>query len=184
MDVADLLAAFAGFLRENVGGSPILAALGESAVDLAMSTLPDSLPLGTGHGDFVASNIFVGPSGRPTVFDPLLLWRVPCYQDLSTLIVACRAHPHQAATQGLALASRDLERYERAVLEGYFGSDPIPMDAIHLFQLLALLDMWSAQVSKRRRNGRLKPYLREARVHVANWHFEREARRLHSLLSV
>jgi hypothetical protein len=131
-----------------------------------------------GHGDYVANNMFADSTGRITVFDPLSRWLVPRFHDLATLTVGVRVLPLQAASQGHALDSTHLDRYEAAVLRGYFGSDAVPLDPLRAYQLLVLLDRWCALLSKRAASGLVKPQLRRARVRVANYHFRREAQRL------
>ena len=180
--VADLYRAYSDFLVQRVGASSLLTDLTEMAAELTSAALPSDLPLSPGHGDYVANNMFVGPAGRITVFDPLPRWRVPRYQDLATLVVGIRLLPLQATTQGLALARGELARYEVAVLRGYFGSDPVPVAAVRAYQLLVLLDKWSAMVSKRPR-GSLRPHLHEVRMRMANHHYQREARWLLSVLT-
>ena len=92
------------------------------------------------------------------------------------------AMPLQAMTQGLTIAQRELERYEDAVLRGYFGSEEVPLRAVRAYQLLVLLDRWSDLVSKQIAHGRVRPRLHELRVLLASRHCRREARRLLLLL--
>ena len=179
--VAKMYGAYADFLLQRTGASSCLVDLKESAAELAGS-LPAELPLSPGHGDFVANNMFAGAAGRVTVFDPLIRWRVPRYQDLGTLTVGIRIVPSQAMTQGLTIAQRELERYEDAVLRGYFGSEEVPLRAVRAYQLLVLLDRWSDLVSKQIAHGRVRPRLHELRVLLASRHCRREARRLLLLL--
>jgi hypothetical protein len=176
-DVVALYRGFCDFLRQRLGPSLLLAEL-TAAAGMVEDALPAALPLVTGHGDFVANNMFVSPTGRITVFDPLPRWRVAPYQDLATLAVGTRLIPLQAASQGLALPADVLDSCEQALLGGYFGSDQKPMSAIRAYQLLVLLDRWSALVSKRLPNGRVRPQLHEVRVRVATMHYRRQARRL------
>ena len=178
-EVAGRYGDYADFLRGRVGPSPLLATLRASAHELAEAALPTHLPLRTGHGDFVAHNMFVAPDSRITVFDPLPRWRVPAYQDLATLTVGLRVVPAQATSQGFALPRHDLDRYEAALLQGYFGNEPVPLAAVRAFQLLVLLDRWAAMVSKQVTRGGVRPLVRVARVRLGSMHHRREAERLH-----
>lgn len=181
-EVGSLYRQFADFLVDRVGARGVLGELSASGADIATRALPAELPLGTGHGDFVPNNMFTTPEGRITVFDPLPLWRAPVYQDVATLLVGLRTLPVQAVTQGLALPRRSLARYEVGFLRGYFGTDPVPGTAVAAFQLLVLLEKWSALVSRRARDGRVRSQLREARTRVFSRHYHAEARRLLRLL--
>jgi hypothetical protein len=181
-DVVALYRGFCDFLGQRLDSSSLLAELA-AASGMVENALPGALPLRTGHGDFVANNMFVSPSGRITVFDPLPRWRVAVYQDLATLTMGTRLIPLQAASQGFALPADVLDNCERALLSGYFGSVQPPMGAIRAYQLLVLLDRWSALVSKRIPNGRVRPQLHQIRVRVATRHYRAQARRLLGQLS-
>jgi hypothetical protein len=180
--VAQLYTAYAEFLARRGAPSSFTTRLIDGAVDLSARAFLTDLPLAPGHGDFVANNMFAGPSGRITVFDPLTRWRVPRYQDIATLTVGIRVLPVQSASQGVALPGADLERYEDAVLAGYFDAERVPLAAVRGYQLLVLLDRWSATVGKRHSQGTVRPGLHEVRVRLASRHYHREAQRLLRLL--
>lgn len=175
--VGELYGQFADFLIERTGPLPVLADLAASGPELADRSIPSELPLGTGHGDFVANNLFAGPGGRITVFDPLPMWRVPAHQDLATMLVALRVLPVQAGSRGLAFPRAELDRYESALVAGYFGDGTGTGRTLAAFQLLVLLDKWAALVSRGPRTGRLH-HLRRARVWTFSRHYHAEARRL------
>ncbi|HEV2797336.1 MAG TPA: hypothetical protein VGV65_06915, partial [Nocardioides sp.] len=172
-----------GFLVDVAGPSALLRRLDDMASDLTAAVFPDELPLAPGHGDFVANNVFTGQASRITGFDPLPLWQVPRYQDLATLAVGIRILPLQAATQGLALPREQLDRYEGALLDGYFASDDVPLRAVRAYQLLVLLDRWADLVSKQVHGGAARRRLRDARVRLATRHCHSEADRLLSQLT-
>lgn len=180
-EVADLCVGYADFLTERLGRVSSLSRVGAHARTMVGQALPEQMPLAPGHGDFVANNIFADTSGRITVFDPLVRWQVPRYQDLATLTVGLRVLPVQSASIGLAIPDEELLRYERGVLAGYFG-DVVPHPAVRLLQLVVLLDRWSATVSKQVQRGRLRRGLHSVRVAVASQHYRREVHRVLSLL--
>ena len=183
-DVRDLIGAYTGFLSSRASGrgtSALLEGIRGVSDHLATSDLPDGLPLVAGHGDFVANNMFASSTGRITIFDPLIEWAVPGYLDLAILTMSLRLLPVQTASQGLALSTVDLDRYEAAVLRGYFGEE-VPYAAVRTFQLLVLLDRWSRLVSKTPATGVVQPQVRAARVRLATRHVRREGRRLLSRL--
>jgi hypothetical protein len=177
-ELVERLRAYVGFLGEHPGPTSRLSRVDEVAADLVAATMPARLPQATGHGDFVANNIFVSSTGRVTVFDPLPRWRVPVLHDLATLTVGLRALPVQATSQGLALPGTDLATYESALLHGYFADEPVPVPALATYQLLVLLDRWSDLVSKRSARGGVHARLSTLRVRAAARHYARQADRL------
>jgi hypothetical protein len=178
LSVGDLYRAFGGFLVERIGSRPLLTTLREAGHEIAASALPSEPARGTAHGDFVANNMFLGAGGRITGFDPLPSRNVPLRLDLATLLVNTRVLPLQAVSQGTAIPAADLDRYEAAVLQGYFGSDAVPHTEVVAFQLLVLLEKWATVVSKRLQRGRVRPQLHQLRVRLVSHHYHREARRL------
>ena len=178
MSVGDLYRAFGGFLVERIGNRPLLATLRDAGDEIAASALPREPARGSAHGDFVANNMFLGEGGRITGFDPLPRSNMPVHLDLATLLVNTRVLPLQAASQGLALPSATLDRYEDAVLQGYFGAEVVPHIEVVAFQLLVLLEKWAAVVSKRVQRGRVRPQLHQVRVRLVSHFYHREAGRL------
>ena len=181
-EVGDRYRRYADFIQARIGRRSVLGEVGSSGPALAESALPADLPLRTGHGDFVATNLFTTTTGQITGFDPLPLWRLPVYQDLATIVIGLRVLPTQAATQGLMFARQRLATYEAALLRGYFGEEPVPRPALQAFQLLVLLDRWSARVALRSRREGARQRLQEAGVRLASRHYEAEVRGLLALL--
>jgi aminoglycoside phosphotransferase (APT) family kinase protein len=100
------------------------------------------------HGDFAPRNILVDRLGRIAVIDLLARWRAPRYEDLAGFLLTLRTSRANAATQGLFFG-RAIDRLEPDFLAGYFGREPIPTREIRLFELLLLLDKWSARMIRR-----------------------------------
>lgn len=143
----------------------------------AASGLADPLPTVVSHGDFAPRNILVDASGRLAVIDLMARWQAPRYEDLATFLVALDTSRANVATRGLVFG-RPIGRLEGAFLAGYFGSDPVPRHAIRVYELLLLLDKWSARIARNatiRGPGRI----REALI---DRHFERRSRHLARLL--
>jgi hypothetical protein len=111
----------------------------------AASASLQALPPAIGHGDFAPRNILVDRRGRLAVIDLLARWRSPRYEDVAAFLVAMHTSRANAATQGL-LFGRAIDRLEPAFLAGYFGTEPVPRGEIRLFELLLLLDKWSARM--------------------------------------
>ncbi len=111
----------------------------------ADNLLPDHLPMGLGHGDYAMRNILVGNNERVIVFDTLGRWQVPIYEDIAYFLFRLKFAGIRAVSQGLAFNQRQLAKYEREFLDGYFGCETIPCAVIRLFEIQALLDYWSSQ---------------------------------------
>ena len=144
-DLAERFSAFGRFLAgampsEELGsiveaGRASTLALGDPSVVLS-------------HGDFAPRNILVDKLGRIAVIDLLARWRAPRYEDLAGFLLTLRTSRANAATQGW-LFGRSIDRLEPDFLAGYFGPEPIPTREIRLFELLLLLDKWSARMIRR-----------------------------------
>lgn len=180
-EVVALCQRYRDYLSSRTGNPAFFASATDVLVDRMCTDLPDSLPLGTGHGDFVSRNVFTTAAGRITVFDPMPLWRIPVYEDMARfLTVGLRLLHWHAFAQGLLFRPADLAAYERAFLHGYFGDDPVPMGAVRAYQLILLFDWWAQTISKEARDGRR--WKRTVEVGLSEPHFRREARRLVALL--
>jgi hypothetical protein len=117
--------------------------------------LPRELPLTLGHGDFAPRNMLLR-NERLTVLDPLPRWRVPVYDDLCRFVVGLRLIGEQVHTHGLAFPSTTLDALEEAALTAYL--DPSSgRAALRAYQLLILMDKWTAMIDNPRRGvaGRL-----------------------------
>jgi hypothetical protein len=167
--------AYAQFLTDRLGPRSVreLAARG---AELATLTLPDSLPTAVGHGDYAPRNVFRLPDGRVTVFDPLARWAVPTYEDLCRFLVNVRLMGLQLHTHGAAYSADWVESLERDVLRGYRaeGGDA-PEPALRCYELLILLDKWSALVDL---SGGVRGRLRRGSLSAASGYLRGQAGRL------
>jgi hypothetical protein len=149
-DVVDQLRAYGDFLD-----SPHWRRIAGAGARLVAELFPDDLPLAVGHGDFAPRNMLLG-DGRLTVIDPLPRWQVPAYDDLCRFLVGIRLIGEQIHTHGLAFSSGTLDALEEATVVAYLGpdADPRPLRA---YQLLILMDKWTAMLDNPRRDlsGRL-----------------------------
>lgn len=141
---AELVAAFEAFGEHLASAGirrlePVVAAGADAA-----ASLPDPLPTVISHGDFAPRNLLVDRAGRLALIDLLARWQAPPYEDLATFLVALDTSRPNAATRG-ALFGRAIEQLETPFLAGYFGSEPVPRRAIRVYELLLLLDKWSAR---------------------------------------
>jgi aminoglycoside phosphotransferase (APT) family kinase protein len=139
------------------------------------------LPSAVGHGDFTTQNVFVGPGGRLTVFDPLPIWRVCVFEDLARLTMGVRLLGTQAISHGLLFDEARLEAWESRLASGY-SSHPEALYQLRAYQAMLLLDRWGELVGKRPASGRLRQGVRAGRVRVVQRWYGREAQRLTGLL--
>lgn len=177
-----ILEDYVAFLGHTGERDPIVPALARLAARQLVAHVPERVPVALGHGDFTAQNVFVSPSGRVTIFDPMPMWRVPIFVDIGRFTAGIRLFTEQTLSQGLALPRDRLDLCERSFLRGYFGSEGVPTPVVHGFQVMLLLDRWASLISKQRRSGWGRRIAHELRVAAATRHYRSEARRLLSLL--
>lgn len=172
-EVVDRFEAYADFLARRLGRRES-GDLAREGAAWAATVLPDRLPIALGHGDFAPRNLFVDARQRVTVFDPMPRWRVPVYEDPSRLVVGLRLLGLQVQTRGAAFRRGDVEAVEEQVYAGCFR-DEMPFEQLRCYQLLVLLDKWSAlvELAQSRRSG-----VRGSVYRFTNGYLRREARRL------
>ena len=180
--VVERFHAYGEFLAARTGARSV-GGLAAAGADFAGDLLPESLPLVVGHGDYVPRNMFVDGTGRITVFDPMPRWQVPRYEDLCRFIVGLRLSGLQVHSHGGAYAPRELQRREDLYLRGYFGTEPVPHAAIRTYQLLILLDKWSALLDAVASRTGWRTQASRMLLAPANVYVTREARRLVALLA-
>lgn len=168
--------AYGEFLARS--GCRSAAGIATTGARLAGDRLPERLPPVVGHGDFVARNIFFDAAGRVTVFDPMPRWQVPSYEDICRFLVGMRLSGLQVNTQGIAYSQGALQRREDLFLGGYFGPDEVPHAAIGSYQLLILLDKWSALVDSAARGSGVGAGARRLLMKAVSVYIAREAQRL------
>jgi hypothetical protein len=140
-------AALEDFLGRRLGrGFGRLAGVGSG---LAGELLPPGqLPVVVGHGDFAPRNVMVDQDARVVVLDPQPRWAVPVHEDLCRFLVGLQLLGLQTHTRGLALATARLTRWQDLVIAGYHGGAAVPEGPLRCYQLLVLLDKWSALVDQ------------------------------------
>jgi len=114
----------------------------------ALRTLPPELPSGAFHGDFAPRNVLAGVDGRVTVIDTAARWRTPIYADLAYFLFSVDAARPQVYTGGLMFGQSAVDAWRAEFLRGYFEDDPVPVGAIALFEVDALLDRWAAEAAR------------------------------------
>jgi hypothetical protein len=175
-DVVTQFEALEDFLGSRLGRR--FGRLAGAGSALAAEVLPPGdLPLAVGHGDFAPRNVMVEPrTGRIVVLDPLARWAVPQQEDLCRFLVGLQLNGLQVHTRGAAYAAGTLARWQREVVTGYYG-DAVPLGSLLCYQLLLLLDKWSAQVEPARNGGVVTSVRRTARQ-AATGYLRTQAERL------
>jgi hypothetical protein len=144
-EIVEQFQSYGVFLADRLG-SRAVERLASQAAELAATVLPQRLPLAVGHGDYAPRNMFVEGSERITVFDPLPRWQIPRYEDLCRFLVGIRMLGLQVHSHGAAFGRGVLEAHERDAICGYVADDEHLVPQIRCYQLLILLDKWSALV--------------------------------------
>jgi hypothetical protein len=141
-DVVTHFCALEEFLGRRLGrGFGDLAGAGSG---LAAELLPSGpLPLAVGHGDFAPRNVLVDGAGRLVVIDPQPRWALPAQEDLCRFLVGLQLLGLQTYTRGAAFSAATLAHWQELVIAGYHGAGA-PLPALRCYQLLILLDKWSA----------------------------------------
>jgi hypothetical protein len=146
-DYDEAITKLTDFLAKIVGDELFFNRTASIIINKGREVLPESLPLGLGHGDYAMRNILIGPNARVTVLDTFAKWRTPIYEDVGYFLNGLKMSTPQIVSQGLAFSSGQLSAYEQAFLKGYFEQKSIPYPAIRLFEILALLDKWSSFIA-------------------------------------
>ena len=178
-DFIESITPFTDFLTDAVGDAMFFQQVALTTTEQALDALPETLPLGLGHGDFAMRNILVGPQGRVTLLDTLARWRTPIYEDVAYFLIALKTTWPQVLSQGLAFSASRLAHYEREFLSGYFGPEPVDFGVIRLFEIQALLDKWSATVARLALSARGR-----LQCKLVNRYFRRSADQLLRMLVV
>jgi hypothetical protein len=176
-EVTDQFTAYHDYLTAQLGPRGV-GDVASRAAALAAEVLPERLPLAVGHGDYAPRNMFVAADARVTVFDPLPRWRVPRYEDLCRFMVGLRLLGVQVHTRGAAIDERLIEEHERQVLTGYLGDDRSCLAQVRSYQLLILLDKWSALVAASQSGRSLNRRVQRASLRLAGGYLRGQAQRL------
>lgn len=182
-DREDYLAAIVklrDFLAKTVGDESFFKEVSSVLISRAQAILPESLPLGLGHGDFALRNILIGPNARVTVLDTFAKWRAPIYEDIGYFLNDLKMSFPQVISHGLAFSLARLTTYEQAFLKGYFAQKPIPYSVIRLYEALALLDKWASTTARSYQRPKSIPVVGRLKLKLISQYFKR---RLNSLLA-
>lgn len=169
-DFTDAITTLTDFLAKTLKDDAFPQEIKALLMEKACGTLPDVLPLGLGHGDYAMRNILIGPNARVTVLDTFAKWRTPIYEDIGYFLTGLKTSYLQIFSQGLAFDSQQLSAYENEFLKGYFGSEPIPYQAVWLYEILALLDKWASTLTHSYQKNFI---IRQPQIILINQYFKR-----------
>ncbi|MBK5277847.1 MAG: hypothetical protein JJE09_03180 [Bacteroidia bacterium] len=179
-DYIEVITTITDFLTKMLGSESFFKETASILIDKARETLPDSLPLGLGHGDYAMRNILVGPNFRVTTLDTFAKWRMPIYEDIGYFLNDLKMSSLQVMSHGLAFNLNQLATYEQAFLKGYFGQESIPYPAIRLYEALALLDKWSSKIARSSQKPNFIKIVGRPNIKLVNQYFKQ---RVMSLLA-
>jgi hypothetical protein len=145
-DVVAHCEAIAAWAGPRIRQEAFLRAAAAEIGTVAERVLPDPLPLGLSHGDFALRNVLVSDAGRTTVCDTRSRWVTAIYEDLGYFLAWLRWNWPQLYSFGLAFDPRLLDRCEREFLHGYFADAEVPVEALRVYRLVALLDRLAEEV--------------------------------------
>jgi hypothetical protein len=177
-DYIDGIAKLTDFVASRLGDDPFLNQLALILTGKAREILPETLPMGLGHGDYAMRNILVGPNSCVTVLDTFAKWQTPIYEDIGYFLTGMKMTYPQVASQGLMFSPGRLRAYEHAFLKGYFAQKPIPYPTIRLYEMLALLDKWSSLLIPSHKRIRKLKGIGDAMTALASLYFKRSAKQL------
>ena len=178
-DYIEAITTITDFLAKTLKRESFFKQTASVLIDKAQTTLPESLLLGLGHGDYAMRNILVGPNSRVTVLDTFAKWRAPIYEDIGYFLTDLKVSSPQVLSNGLAFRADHLATYEQAFLEGYFGQEPIPYPVIRLYEALALLDKWSSRTARSyQRANIIKKIVGRLNIKLMSRYFEQKVKSL------
>ena len=173
--VLDFTADITQYLAATGTEGSLFLKVGDAIVRAAAESLPDTLPVVLGHGDFAMRNVIVDAKGRVASLDMWNRWRTAPYEDIAYFLVAMRNSRPQSVMQGALFDESTLGHWESAFIAGYYAGQPPPMQPIRIYQLLMLLDTWAARPPSAMRHRSATLALKWTLIGRA---FEREASRL------
>lgn len=178
-DYIEAITTITDFLAKTLKRDSFFKEIASRLIETAHETLPESLPLGLGHGDYAMRNILIGPNSRVTVLDTFAKWRAPVYEDIGYFLTDLKVSSPQVLSRGLAFSPNQLTTYEESFLKGYFGQDPIPYRTIRLYEALALIDKWSSRTARayQQRNF-IKKFVSRLNNKFINQYFEQRVKSL------
>jgi hypothetical protein len=155
-DLVELVRTVSRFLAKAIDDEPFFDEVVRATALAARAVLPESLPLGPRFGDFGLTNVLVDARNRVTGIDTLACFRAPIHEDIAYFLTGLETYRGRILSLGLGWGAR-VAALERAFLGGYFAGEPVPWPEIRLFEILRLLERWSAKLARNRTNaaGRL-----------------------------
>jgi aminoglycoside phosphotransferase (APT) family kinase protein len=140
----DFIDRVSAYLGEQMHSASFFHRLAGATAFEAAQVLPDKLPLGLSHGDYALRNVLVGADAGVTLCDTRSRWRTAVFEDIGYFLVSLKHGWPQLYTRGLVLRPDRLAGHERQFLDGYFQGGDVPVRAVRLYEIMALLDRTAA----------------------------------------
>ena len=131
------------FLRRVHGRCRFLRSAADRIAAMAQTGLPDQLPTGLLHGDYAPRNVLVDGEGRVAGCDTRACYYGPVYEDIACFLVLLERDSPLFIAAGFGPRSKRTTALREAFLQGYFGDDPVPHEAIRLFELQLTFERWA-----------------------------------------
>jgi aminoglycoside phosphotransferase (APT) family kinase protein len=176
--VVDFIQSVGSYLEMRTGWRSVVNEAIAVATRAATRSLPPALPAAVHHGDFAMRNILVGERASVAVIDVASIWRTCPLEDVGYFLVDLRTPRIQMLLQQLAFAGSMLDDWHDAFLGGYSstadGVAGLPKRALVLYQLIAVLDSWTAKTDWMR----AKPIASSVTRRLLERSYSRETERL------
>ncbi len=153
----EALAAQTGYLIDRGENRTWLESLRSEMEGHARRSLDAEFKLATSHGDYAPRNLLIDPDNRVSVIDTLARWRTPIFEDVAMFLLGLRASAAQVVSMGAAYDLQSLRDLESQFLTYYFSGETVPLASVRMFEVLLLLDRWSAftlRAQSAKRSGR------------------------------
>jgi hypothetical protein len=131
-----------GYLAKEAGHEAFFGHLLTHLESLTPYALPNTLPSGLAHGGFATRHILVGPGARVTVLDTTARYVAPFYRDIGMFLANVSCGTVAAVGRAAWVHPLRVQGFRRSFLHGYFWPSVIPVEAIRLFEVQALLERW------------------------------------------
>jgi hypothetical protein len=173
------------YLGRSLGDQAFFTEVMTRMRQAAGDVLPRTLPTGVGHGDFAPRNVMAAPDGRVFVIDTLARWQTCIYEDLSSFIfaVVCSDWRSLVVPYRPSQGTSRQNHLQKEFLSGYFGDEPIPYTALHLYHVQAVLNKWAAVLASPEWPGRRRKHVRPAALLGLSYLFRQSVRRALRLTS-
>jgi len=93
------------------------------------------------HGDMTCENVLYTADKTIFVID-IKSKPASVYSDLGIILIQPETYITQVLSLGLFIRQNTLKEYQNAILDGYFGNNPVEQESLDLYCALNFLDKW------------------------------------------